>query len=142
MTTLRNFIATRKSAIKSEIRDLRKELNDLKLAEAALADQKSGAGQDESSPSPTIKDMIRAVLRNANGPLMSTSILQEIQSDFTRVIERTSLSPQLSRMKEEGEVYMTESGWLLTETSPALPTEIQSTEPDWSFEEDESEPPF
>ena len=142
MTTLRDFIASRKSAIKSEIRDLRKELNDLKLAEAALSGQKLDAGQDESPPSLTIKDMIRAVLRNANGPLMSPNILQEIQSDFGRAIERTSLSPQLSRMKDDGEVYMTELGWLLTVTSPASPTEIQSDEPDWSFEEDEIEPPF
>ena len=45
----------------------------------------------------------------------SSGILDAIRKRFGRDLERTSLSPQLSRLKEEGELILNDDVWFTTE---------------------------
>jgi hypothetical protein len=118
MTTLRDFIFTRKAAIKAEMKALRKELADLKVAEDALETHSLAAKVESGAAAITIKGMIREVLKSSFSGLTSTEILENIGLKFGKKIERTSLSPQLSRMKDDGEVSLDGNFWhLLSELS-------------------------
>ena len=105
-TTLRDFIDSRETAIKEQIKALRAELAEIKLARQAL----NGGAQDlQTSPnnsSPTIKEMVRTILDAAPSGLTAHQILEKINSDYGKDIERTSLSPQLSRLKSDNEVFL------------------------------------
>ena len=121
MTTLRDFIASRETDIKAQIKALRVELNDLKLAKSALDSHGSAlVTQTPLATTKTIKDMIREVLKSNADGLTSTEILAKINDQTDRQIERTSLSPQLSRMKEDGEVALTENLWFLAVAPESL----------------------
>lgn len=147
MTTLRDFIAAREADIKSQMKALRSELGDLKIAKSALdplsSEIEPGGLQ---SGSRTIKDMVRTILKSDSTGLTATDILAKIKENFDRDLGRTSLSPQLSRMKEDGEVIVNDNSWFL-----AVPLEEEITgskfsshtssnwDSDW---EDDSEVPF
>jgi hypothetical protein len=111
-TTLRDFIAQRESEIRDQVKALRAELRELQVAKAALD------GQEGTPPAPksggmTIKDMALAVLnsKTAEPGLTSHEILAGIKAEFDREIDRTSLSPQLSRLKEGGDVFLAGDRW-------------------------------
>lgn len=156
MTTLRDFISTRESEIKAHIKVLRVELGELKVAKSALEPQGSIVVTDSANPATkTIKEMIRDVLKSSHQGLTSTEILFKINELFSKKIERTSLSPQLSRMKEDCEVTLHDNSWFLAVASQAISNDavdqqitdndIDSFGPsdeDWNFEEDDSEMPF
>lgn len=112
-TTLRDFIDSRETAIKEQIKALRAELAEIKLARQAL----NGGAQDlQTSPnnsSPTIKEMVRTILDAAPSGLTAHQILEKINSDYGKDIERTSLSPQLSRLKSDNEVFLDGDMWML-----------------------------
>jgi hypothetical protein len=156
MTTLRDFILTRESEIKSQIKALRAELCDLKVAKSALEPQVGALGTDSSSSAiKTIKEMIRDALKSSPVGLTSTEILIKINDIGLRHIERTSLSPQLSRMKEDGEVTLRDNFWFLAVATQVLASEVVEPQvsnidqvhfgPDtenWDFEDNDSEVPF
>lgn len=155
MTTLRDFISTRESEIKAQIKALRAELGDLKVAKSALDPHGSALGADSApSATKTIKEMIRDVLKSNPQGLTSTEILIKINEFSARKIERTSLSPQLSRMKEDDEVTLQNNFWFLTgigefarnaAESQFIDLEAGSFGPNtenWDYEEDDSEVPF
>lgn len=108
-TTLRDFIANRKGEIRDQLKALKAELKELQVAEAALDGQEAPAAAQASGP--TIKDMARAVLADQPEGLTSQEILVEIKARFEREIDRTSLSPQLSRLKDAGEVGLLGEKW-------------------------------
>jgi hypothetical protein len=114
MTTLRDFISSRKAEIRAQMKALRKELADLKVAEDALGTQSSSGKSEPPTAVMTIKGMIREVLKSSSKGLTSTEILEGIDKNFGKKIERTSLSPQLSRMKEDGEVSLQGNFWVLS----------------------------
>tara|TARA_R110002094_G_scaffold210256_1_gene180633 strand:- start:69 stop:554 length:486 start_codon:yes stop_codon:yes gene_type:complete len=117
MTTLRDFMTNRESDIKAQIKALRGELADLKLAKSALDSSESATSTNKSATAntKTIKEMVRDVLKSAHTGLTSTEILTEINTPPDQHVERTSLSPQLSRMKEQGEVKLIDNMWFLTD---------------------------
>ena len=118
MTTLRDFISGRETEIKAQMKALRKELGDLKVAKSALELRTTPQGSDgQVQATRTIKDMIRDVLKSMPNGLTSTEILSKIDESFGRQIERTSLSPQLSRMKDDGEVTLIDNLWFLPAAS-------------------------
>ena len=113
-TSLRDFLAARESEIKEQMKALRFELAEIKIARGALdsAGSTSIAG-GSATFGPTIKDMIRAVLGKSPFGLTSLEILTQIERDFGRKLERSSLSPQLSRMKDDSVVSLSGSNWIL-----------------------------
>jgi NAD(P)H-nitrite reductase large subunit len=62
-------------------------------------------------PLPTIKEMAKAVLTTAEEGMTSSEILTAISEAYGRTIDRTSLSPQLSRLKEAGELVLNGERW-------------------------------
>jgi hypothetical protein len=116
MTTLRDFIVTRETDIKSQIKALKVELSDLKIAKSALDSQGGSISlETPTAVTKTIKDMIRDALKSATVGLTSTDILTKIIDQTGRQIERTSLSPQLTRMKADGEVTLVDNLWFLAD---------------------------
>jgi uncharacterized protein (UPF0218 family) len=116
--TLRAFLEARRGALLAEIEPLHAEIERLRgrlvALEAELSDvDKARAaigmvnglqeGVDKTRrrqrPSVTIKDaVIRVLVENPPG-LTALDILEAINSQFGLGVERTSLSPQLSRLK-------------------------------------------
>jgi hypothetical protein len=99
-TSLRTFITDRRVQLLLEIEALRSELADLDKAEAALG--ASTAPSSDVTPK-TFKGMAIDILRRHSAAgLTASQILSAIQQRFDLKIERSSLSPQLSRLKREG----------------------------------------
>lgn len=113
-TTLRDFIAQREVEIKEQQKVLKAELRELQIAKSALEAQLSVQAASPNPPA-TIKEMTRAVLAAQPKGLNSAGVLDGIRKMFGREIERTSLSPQLSRMKDDGELVLSEDVWFTSE---------------------------
>lgn len=112
-TTLRDFIAHREAEIRELQKALKAELRDLQLAKGAI--ESTAAAPASGGPSTTIKEMAREVLSGQPDGLNSSGILDGIRKQFGREIERTSLSPQLSRMKDDNEVVLDGDVWFTAE---------------------------
>lgn len=114
-TTLRDFIAQREADIRDQQKALKTELRELLIAKSALDAQPPTSASAAGSSNPTIKDMAREVLSGQPNGLNSSGILDGIRKLFARDIERTSLSPQLSRLKDEGELILNGEVWFTAE---------------------------
>jgi hypothetical protein len=109
MTTLRTFLDEREREIKDQIRLLKEELSEVRIARAALDPTPEYSEEGDV----TIKDMIRAVLKGESLGLAAAEILKKIEAQYGKRLERTSLSPQLSRLRGEEEVTLTAGRWYL-----------------------------
>ncbi|MBB5729932.1 hypothetical protein [Sphingomonas prati] len=122
MFTLRDFIASREIEIREQIKLLRAELAELKRARVAV-DQPDGHSDGGSENDVrdanrvTIKDMVRSVFARpeASAGMVVGEVLDAIERLFGTKIERTSLSPQLSRLRESGDVVLQEGRWFPSE---------------------------
>lgn len=153
-TTLRDFIAHREAEIRELQKALKVELRDLQLAKGAI--DSPATSPAPGSAAPTIKEMAREILSGQPNGLNSSGILDGIKKTFGREIERTSLSPQLSRMKDDGEVVLDGDVWFTAENhaaktrqeteSTAAPSGRQDATTQnpvaASWEEDDSDVPF
>ncbi|WP_312312758.1 hypothetical protein [Sphingobium yanoikuyae] len=110
-TTLRDFITQREAEIRDQQKALKAELRDLQVAKAALEAQRTPESGSGSATTLTIKDMAREILGAQPNGLNSSGILDGIKKTFGRDVERTSLSPQLSRLKEEGDLALDGDVW-------------------------------
>jgi hypothetical protein len=110
-TTLRDFMTQREYEIKEQLKLLKSELRELQIAKVAVEAQAPAVEPVAPVVGPTIKDMIREVLANAPGGLASSEILSAIASMHGKQLERTSLSPQLSRLKDGNLVVLNGVRW-------------------------------
>lgn len=129
--TLREFIATRRSEIKDQMASLRAELRQLDAADRAAAETETGSNAAPSRQSvvraarPTIMDMILDVLKGQPDGAKSDEIIEAVKTKFNVEVPRSSMSPQLSRLKARGNLVMTNNNvWRLTEYE--TPSEDQS----------------
>lgn len=133
-TTLRDFIAKRRSEIRSAIADLQRELLELDAAEAAANAAAHGVasapvprphifygGGEALAPSkqPTIKDMVRDVLTGFPQGLDANDIINVVRDRFGVDVPRSSMSPQLSRLKSEGVIELDGKLWRLPQKTEA-----------------------
>lgn len=88
---------------KRELRAKIKELTAIEKAIKALGPKDDGA---KSTDEPTIKEMAIGVLKSEARGLEALEIIAGIRSHYGRSIERTSISPQLSRLKNDGELVL------------------------------------
>ncbi|HSX54169.1 MAG TPA: hypothetical protein VLG14_02630 [Sphingomonas sp.] len=112
-TTLRDFIAQRETEIRDQQKALKAELRELQIAKAALEGPTDAPTVGVATL--TIKEMARDVLSGMPGGLNSSGILDAIKKKYSREIERTSLSPQLSRLKDDGELVLDGDTWFTAE---------------------------
>lgn len=105
-SVLQDFMAARKAEIKAQIAALQAELKDIALAEAAIvkpAAPHAGTVQIPlhlNTPKLTIKQMIVDVLRDQPDGADAFKILDLIHAKHGQAIPRSSISPQLSRLKK------------------------------------------
>lgn len=116
--TLRDFIAQREAEVRAQIAKMQSELRELQSAKRAI--NGAAGGKDASPPSggkATIKDKIRDVLAEHTNGGTSDDIIKWVKSSFGTEVPRTSMSPQLSRLKSEGVVTLNNSTnvWQLAE---------------------------
>jgi hypothetical protein len=128
-TTLRDFIAQREAEIRDQQKILRAELRDLQIAKTALEAQNPSETSKGTGSGLTIKEMAREVLSGQPNGLNSSGILDAIRKTFGREVERTSLSPQLSRLKDDGELALDGEVWFTTDHYAAAQSRARS-EPD------------
>lgn len=128
MKSIRDILAERKAEIKSLQAQLKKEMQDILAAEAALAPSsdsqvpvtlKRGRGSKI-----TLKDMIVGVLQEHSNGADSYKILEMIKEKYSIDVKRESLSPQLSRLKNDDNLLeLRGSDWFLLpqkNTAPAV----------------------
>jgi len=94
---------------------LRAELRKLKEAKAALRAVDSNSTQSKSAKKPkdkpSNKDMILTVLKNAESGLNIDGIANQIKEKFDVSIMRQTISPTLTRLKNDNEIQNWENGW-------------------------------
>lgn len=116
MTSFRDLIAARREEVKRQITELKAELREITLAEAAIKsgvlDGASTQGQG-SRGKHTIKDMVVSVLSSRLEGAEASDIVNFIANEFGEEVPRSSLSPQLSRLKEEGALILDGRIWKL-----------------------------
>lgn len=111
--TLRDFITARRTELRQQIQKLSAELDELERAEAALGSPANvgPAKAGRANGGMTIKDAILDVLANNPDGADAQEILAMINEGYGLSVVRTSLSPQLSRLKSEGKITLTGKVW-------------------------------
>lgn len=121
--------------IRQRCAELKRELAELDTAEAVY--RRSGAQTLSAQGTlsitapvlvpeklPTIKEMVVMVLTEAGSEGVSAvGVLDRIRERWHPDIERTTLSPQLSRLKGDGHIVNVARVWKLAEYGPEQPKE-------------------
>jgi hypothetical protein len=138
MINLRDFLSARRSELEaklaeleSEMLPLRRELDEISSAQVALALMPGAeppkpqfrsllavAPNRESKPPirpGSIKAMVISVLGDRPDGATANEILVLMNNRFGAACSRPSLSPQLSRLKDDGWVNLTGKVWILTD---------------------------
>jgi hypothetical protein len=117
--TTQEFITSRSKAILKQIQDLRQELAVLRALKTSLSGKSiiTAASQySRNQGGMTFQDMIVDVLNDQpNKNAEALKIIELIRVKHGKVIQRTSISPQLSRLKFKGVLYLRDNIWSLTE---------------------------
>lgn len=136
MSTLREFIANRRSEIKSEMDKLKAEIRELDLAEQALEPKRHttiifGGGAGKSWKRPTIIGMVKDVLLKFPDGADAQAIINAVKEKFGVDVPRSSMSPQLSRLKADGVLEMENNIWRLADSKgqKAEGSDAQTSEP-------------
>lgn len=114
--TLRDFVNKRKKEILFQLKELRSELRDLKAVETTL-NPASALGESSKTNArgarsgPTLQDMILEVLKREKSGLTAIQILEKIEEKFEKQVPRSSLSPQLSRLRAKEVIALNAGLW-------------------------------
>ena len=89
--------------------------------------------------------MVLELMKSASSGLTSTEILEKIEISYGKELSRTSLSPQLSRLKDEGRVSLIDNRWFLSDQSfveidPEFERRLMT--PARAIDQEEEESPF
>ena len=114
MTTLREFIATRQAELASQLAALKHEERELRIALEALDGGKPRANGKVRGERPTLNAMIVTVLRQ-HGQATAETVIERIKGQYFVDVPKSSMSPQLSRLKREGivELDLLDKTWRL-----------------------------
>jgi hypothetical protein len=125
-TSIRKLLAKRKSEILNNIKLLRRELSEIRAMEQALTiqsdDPKNSRNHElRSNQSLTFQDMIMLTLKSTPEGATANELLEMIDGRFNKKIMRSSISPQLSRLKQKGKVTLKDGMWAIISDSPETP---------------------
>ena len=119
--------------IKARKKDLMRQLKELRDLELAIksAGKSAETAQESAKPEkgPTLKDMVLAVLHALNRGAEATEIADEIKATYSKEVMRSSLSPQLSRLKGEGKLKLEEKTWFLPEHHEKYMEDLRRRQP-------------
>lgn len=128
MTTLEEFLRARYASLQRrrtelhvQLKAVQKEIDEIEKASRASGlsvtgdqSQVSYSKKEYNRTNPlTIKEAAAEVLRGYPDGLMAAEILTRLNKLLGTDYPRSSLSPQLSRLKHEGIVYDTGGRWIL-----------------------------
>lgn len=119
MATLRQFLTERRAEIQQQIKMLRAELRELDVAASALPDAGDALRDTTDKPrrerreGPTLKTMAVEILKQNPDGLDANDIRAKIAQTFGVEVQRSSMSPQLSRLAKDGIVRLAGHRWLL-----------------------------
>lgn len=106
--SLKNYLAERRAEVEAQIKALKAELTEIRVAEEALSGNGGGRSVLNTSRGPavvrdgSIKDwIIKALTINPFG-LETDNVINEIVQMGGPTVERSSVTPQLSRLKSSG----------------------------------------
>jgi hypothetical protein len=74
-----------------------------------------------SNQSLTFQDMIMLTLKSTPEGATANELLEMIDGRFNKKIMRSSISPQLSRLKQKGKVTLKDGMWAIISDSPETP---------------------
>lgn len=105
--SLREFIRAREADIQKQIESLRSELRDLTLARQAIEGAPASRQPAvQRGVTPTIKEMILEALEKRPSGGVADQIIEWVKADYGVDVPRSSMSPQLSRLKSDLSVYL------------------------------------
>lgn len=120
MSEFRRYLEERISIVEAQLKQLRREYDELIAAKEALpelpTEDRSQRKLFASTIRPdrdddlTIKDRILRCLFIRPEGGTAPEILGFIKDDFGQSLERTSFSPQLSRLRQAGQIYRNPDG--------------------------------
>jgi hypothetical protein len=115
-------LRSQKAQLETEIASLQSKLSRVVAAINALT---AGDLFDElrdlppkRRPAGTLKQMAYTVLFEAGEPMTAQQVLHAIQKKFGQTIERTSMSPQLSRLGQDEVLLRKQNLWLVNPNRP------------------------
>ncbi|PHY19369.1 hypothetical protein [Caulobacter sp. BP25] len=119
--TLRAFMAARRAEIQSQIKALKEELREIDVAFAALPQEGQPKQARERGSSgtgkKTLKEMaIEAIVASPDG-LEAADVIRWINEKYGLNVARESMSPQLSRLGQDGTLMRIGLVW---KTGPRL----------------------
>lgn len=106
-------LAQRESEIREELREIKQLRAAIKAVGDPLYKDKNSNSSSREKSGPTFKQMIVAVLKKKGEGAQAIEILDLIKEEFGKEIKRSSLSPQLSRLKSEGIILLDDTIWHL-----------------------------
>lgn len=114
-TVTQDLLATldvRYKALKAEMEEVKRLRAAIK---AASGDAPKTPRKRSRSPEdgPTFKEMIKVVLTEKGAGADALEIIELIKTRFNKEIKRTSISPQLSRLKASGDLILEDKVWVL-----------------------------
>ena len=116
-------IAQRKRQLQGELKELRALEKALRAVGSATAKAKTATQhKTPGDTGPTLKKMIVAVLEERSYGADALEILDLIKGKFGQDVKRTSLSPQLSRLKKSEQLVLIDKVWCLPGQLPEEPT--------------------
>lgn len=133
MLTFEEFTKTRYASLQkaraelyAQLRIIQQEIESIEKASRASglrlheteAKAASTALDVKPARSMTMKEAAVEILRRHPNGLMATEILLEMNKMLNAEYERSSLSPQLSRLKHDGIVFDVKGRWILVRNAP------------------------
>jgi hypothetical protein len=128
--TLQEILRERRAQMVEEMRGIEQAIAELQSRRSALAADidridaairvigETGDSDADLEPRLTIKQAVIKILERAPRGLAALQILERLRTEFQMDYPRTSLSPQLSRLKNEGKIGLKGNVWyLINETA-------------------------
>lgn len=120
--SLPDFVRDRRAEIETQMQAFQEELAQLDSVESMLSGKRVVI--KEARNAPTIKEQILSVLADEVDGVRSNEILDVIKKKYGTNLLRESLSPQLSRLKDEGKITLTGRKWFLAKINPPSDTTL------------------
>ena len=116
---IRDFIASRETELKQQQATIRAEMAEIKALKATLDATSDGEpAPRRKSSSPTIKDLIEQVLEDWQDGATAEEIIKDVADKFSKNVPRSSMSPQLTRLKNDDRITRWNDRWILPKYVP------------------------
>lgn len=136
-----DYLDERREAIEAQIKALKAELAEIRIAEAALRGEPEAKRAIVVAPGTiirtgTIKDWVLKALNAFEAGLETDAVIEAIRKMGGPIVERSSMTPQLSRLKAAGLIEYNGRNWRLPISQPPEKDEAPDGETSDASEDD------